>query len=234
MRGGAVRTGAAVLGAALVAWILAIHQMRGMSMGPGAGFGSLAWFLGVWTTMMAAMMLPSALPMVLLFARVARESARRGRRSAPTAIFVGCYLAVWVGYGIVAYAAVRALRLAPLAWSPHGQVVAGALVALAGVYELTPLKRACLRHCRSPLHYVLGGWRPGVTGAIRMGAGHGAYCVGCCAGLMVVLLALGAMSLFWMTTVAAIVFAQKVLPGGGRSAVVVAAALVALGVSIAL
>lgn len=237
LRGDALRTGVAVLGAALVAWFLAIRQMRGMDMGPGTDLGAFAWYLGVWVTMMAAMMLPSALPMVLLFARVSRERAQRGQPGVSTWLFVACYLAVWTAFGALAYGvyrAVGALDLGFLAWSRQGPLVAGALVALAGLYELTPLKSSCLRHCRSPLHYVLGGWRPGMLGAMRMGLGHGLYCAGCCVGLMAVLIALAAMSLFWMTAVAAIVFAQKVLPGGGRSPALVAVALVALGVAIAL
>src|SRR5581483_4941645 len=103
-----------------------------------------------------------------------------------------------------------------LSWHRAGPYVAGAAVGLAGIYELTPLKSVCLRHCRTPLHFVFGHWRSGRFGALRMGVEHGAYCVGCCWGLMLVLFALGVMSLLWMAIVAALIFAQKVLPHGER------------------
>jgi len=114
-----------------------------------------------------------------------------------------------------------------------GRYVAGAALVFAGLYELTPLKEVCLRHCRGPLHFVLGGWRDGQTGALRMGVEHGLYCVGCCWGLMVALFALGVMSLAWMAMIAAVIFVQKVLPAGDRLAPVFAVAFVALGVWVA-
>jgi predicted metal-binding membrane protein len=230
------RQGALLLGAALVAWIVTVERMSGMDMGPGTNLGGAGWFVGIWVTMMAAMMLPSVAPMLLLFDRVSAERARRGRASVPTWIFAASYLVVWTIYGLAAYAlyrGVRALDLRFLAWNRDGPYVAGALVALAGVYELTPLKSVCLRHCRSPMHFVLGEWREGVSGAIRMGTIDGAYCVGCCWGLMLVLFALGVMSLFWMGVVAALIFAQKVLPYGDRLARVFAVAFVAFGIWIA-
>ena len=230
------RNAALLLGAALVAWIVTVERMSGMDMGPGTNLGGAGWFVGIWVTMMAAMMLPSVAPMLLLFDRVSAERARRGRAYAPTWIFAASYFVVWTFYGLAAYAlyrGIRALDLGFLAWNRDGPYIAGALVALAGIYELTPLKAVCLRHCRSPMHFVLGGWRDGITGAVRMGAEHGAYCVGCCWGLMVVLFALGVMSLFWMGVVAALIFAQKVLPYGDRLAGVFAVAFVAFGIWIA-
>jgi predicted metal-binding membrane protein len=210
--------------------------MRGMDAGPGTDLGGLGWYVGVWVTMMAAMMLPSVAPMVLLFDRVSAQRARDGRPHVPTWVFAASYFLVWTVYGLAAYGlyrGIRSLDVGFLAWNHEGPYVAGALVALAGLYELTPLKSVCLRHCRSPMHFVLGGWRDGVRGAIRMGAEHGAYCVGCCWGLMLVLFALGVMSLFWMAVVAALIFAQKVLPYGDRLARVFAVAFVAFGIWIA-
>jgi predicted metal-binding membrane protein len=215
---------------ALACWIVTAQRMQGMDMGPGTRLGSAPFFLGAWVTMMAAMMLPSALPMILLYDRVSR-------RAAATAVFVLSYLAVWAGFGAVAYGvyrAVRALDPAFLAWGRQGPVVAGVAIAAAGLYELTPLKRVCLRHCRGPLHFVLGGWKPGVRGAVRMGTEHGAWCAGCCWGLMVILFALGVMSLTWMLVVAAVVFAQKVLPFGARLVRPGSLALVGLGLWVAL
>jgi predicted metal-binding membrane protein len=230
------RQAALVLGGALVAWIVTIDRMSGMDMGPGTNLGGLGWFVGIWVTMMAAMKLPSAAPMVLLFARISAEKARRDLPDVPTWIFAASYLAVWTLYGLAAYGlyrGVRALELGFLDWDRGGPYITGGLVALAGIYELTPLKEFCLRHCRSPMHFVLGGWRDGVFGALRMGAEHGAYCVGCCWGLMIVLFALGVMSLFWMAVVAALILAQKVLPYGDRLARVFALEFVAFGIWLA-
>jgi len=230
------RQGTLLLGAALVAWIVTVERMSGMDMGPATNLGGAGWFVGIWVTMMAAMMLPSVAPMLLLFDRVSAERARRAQTYVPTWIFAASYFLVWTIYGLAAYAlyrGIRALDLGFLAWNRQGPYVAGALVALAGLYELTPLKSVCLRHCRSPMHLVLGGWRDGIAGAVRMGAEHGAYCVGCCWGLMVVLFALGVMSLFWMAVVAALIFAQKVLPFDARLTRLLAVALVAFGIWIA-
>jgi predicted metal-binding membrane protein len=229
--------GAALIGAALVTWIVTVQRMRGMDAGPGSDLGGFGWYLGVWVTMMAAMMLPSATPMVLMFQRVSAERRRREQSFVPTWLFVLSYVAVWALYGLAAYGLDRLvihLGSGFLAWNRAGPYVAGAAIALAGLYEATPLKSVCLRHCRSPLHFVLGRWRQGVVGAVRMGGEHGAYCVGCCWGLMIVLFALGVMSLVWMAVVAALIFAQKVLPGGERLTRVFAAVFILAGIWVAL
>ena len=218
---------AALLGAALVAWIVSVQRMRGMDAGPGTDLGALGWFVGIWVTMMAAMMLPSATPVVLMFARV--------RGGAHTWVFVFGYLLAWTGYGLVAYAVYRGIRAtAPsfLAWDHRGPWVAGSALAAAGLYQLTPLKTVCLRHCRSPLHVLLHG-RPGRRGAVWTGIEHGGYCVGCCTGLMLALFALGVMSLFWMAVVAAAILVEKALPGGEPFARLLAVVLVALGIWVA-
>ena len=223
-----VSTAAAVLlGTALLAWIVTFQRMAGMDAGPATDLGGLGWYVGVWVTMMAAMMLPSVTQMVLLFARVGR---------APTWIFLAGYLAAWTAYGLLAYGVfqtIRSLRLDFLAWHRAGPYLAGAAVAAAGLYQLLPLKDACLRHCRTPLHFVVHGWRDGRLGALRMGAEHGLYCVGCCFGLMVVLFALGVMSLFWIAVIAAVIFAEKVTPLGARLRRPLAVALALLGVWVA-
>jgi len=227
---------ATVLGVALVAWIVTVARMRGMDAGPATDLGSLGWYVGIWVTMMAAMMLPSALPMVLLFARIGRDRAERGQAFVPTWIFVAGYLAVWTAYGLAAYAllrGVRALDVGFAAWDRQGPIVAGAVIVAAGLYQLTPLKRVCLRHCRSPLHFLLHGWHEGRLGAVRMGAAHGGYCVGCCWGLMLLLFGLGVMSLLWMAVVGALIFAEKALPFGARLTVPMAVAFVALGIWVA-
>jgi predicted metal-binding membrane protein len=223
---------AAVAGAALVAWIVTIERMEGMDAGPGTNLRGLGWYIGVWITMMAAMMLPAVAPMVLVFSRVSRERARRGRAYVPTFVFVAGYLVAWAGFGLAAYAIFRAVTaLGPgfLAWDRAGPWIAGGAIAAAGVYQLTPLKQVCLRHCRTPLHFVFHGWRDGWLGALRMGAVHGAYCVGCCWGLMVILFSLGVMSVLWMVVVATIVFAEKVTPAGARLSRALAVGFVAVG-----
>jgi predicted metal-binding membrane protein len=225
-----------LLAGALVAWIVTVARMRGMDDGPGTNLGGLGWYVGIWVTMMAAMMLPSVAPMVLLFTRISRERARRGGVLVPTWNFAAGYFAVWTVYGLLGYGVYRlvtAFDTGVLAWDRAGPYVAGSAVAAAGLYELTSLKRVCLRHCRSPLHFVLNSWRNGRAGAFRMGVEHGAYCVGCCWGLMVILFALGVMSLLWMAIVAALIFGQKVLPKGERLAPVFAVAFVAFGVWVA-
>jgi predicted metal-binding membrane protein len=217
-----------LLALAAVAWWSTTARMRGMDEGPGTDLGALAWFLGVWIVMMAAMMLPSVAPTVALYARMTR------RRSpvAPLAFTAG-YLVTWTAAGLLAYSAFalgRTLLGDALTWDGAGRWVAGGTLALAAVYELTPLKDVCLAKCRSPLGFLLGAWRDGVGGALAMGTRHGAWCVGCCWALMAALFALGAMSLAWMAFVAALIAVEKTLPWGRPVTAGTAALLLALGV----
>jgi predicted metal-binding membrane protein len=226
-----VAVAGALLGGALAAWIVTFVRMRGMDAAPGAELGGVGWYLGIWVTMTAAMMLPATAPMVVVFSRVNRERARH--RSFPAArpsVFLAGYLVAWTLYGLVAYGLDHGARSAAphfLAWAGDERYPAGFALVAAGLYELTPLKGVCLRHCRGPVHFVHAGWRDGAAGALRMGLEHGLYCVGCCWGLMLALFALGVMSLAWMAAIAIVVFVQKVLPLGDRLAPGVAAALVA-------
>jgi predicted metal-binding membrane protein len=209
------------LGAA--AWWLTARRMVGMDGGPWTALGSLGWFVGVWVTMMAAMMFPSVAPTVALHARLTR------RRSplAPLA-FTSGYLAVWVVPGLAAFA--LAALVGPVAWEGTGRWLAGATLVAAAVYELTPLKDICLGKCRSPLAFLIGSWRDGLRGAVRMGAAHGAWCVGCCWALMASLFALGVMSLGWMAFVAALIAAEKMLPWRRAATFGTAALLLLVGV----
>ena len=233
-----VSAASVLLAAALLAWVVTFNRMRGMDAGPGTDLGGLGWFVGIWVTMMAAMMLPSVSPMVLAFARVSRERASRGQVAfVPTWVFVTGYLAAWTAYGLLAYGAYRAVNAVAggaLAWDRAGPYVAGGAIVAAGLYQLTPIKDVCLRHCRTPLHVFLHGWREGKVGALRMGVAHGLYCVGCCWGLMIVLFSLGVMSLFWMAVIAGVIFAEKVFPYGERLTRVLAVAFVALGLWISI
>jgi predicted metal-binding membrane protein len=232
-----VSIAALLLGLALVSWIVTFDRMRGMDAGPGTDLGGLGWFLGIWVTMMAAMMLPSVAPMVLAFARVTKERSRRGQVAfVPTWVFLAGYLAAWTAYGLVAYGVFRLVVAVAgdwLAWDRAGPCVAGGAIVAAGLYQLTPVKDVCLRHCRTPLHFLLHDWHEGPAGAVRMGFTHGLYCVGCCWGLMIVLFSLGVMSLVWMAVIAGVIFAEKVFPYGERLARAIAVAFVALGIWIA-
>jgi len=208
-----------LFGLVVVAWAVTVDRMQGMDAGPGTDLGGLGWYLGIWVTMTAAMMLPSEAPAALLVVRL--------RRGLPTLLFLTGYLAVWTAFGLVAYALFRSftsLDTGWLAWSEAGPYVAGGAIVAAGVYELTPLKRLFLRRCRSP--------HPDGS-AIRSGLANGLHCVGSSGGLMVVLFALGVMSVVWMVVVAGVIFAEKVLPQGLRLTRVVAIALLALGIWVA-
>jgi predicted metal-binding membrane protein len=226
-----------LLVATLAAWAVAIARMRGMDEGPGTDLGTLTSFLGLWLTMMVAMMLPSVAPMVLTFARVhAHRSARGLPESVPTSIFVSGYLAVWTAYGLVAYGVFLVARDRGgsfLEWDGSGRYLAGGAIVAAGAYQLTPAKDVCLRHCRSPLHFLARSWREGAPGALRLGVVHGSYCVGCCFGLFVILFALGVMSLVWMAVIAAVILVEKVLPFGDRASRVFAFCFVLLGLLVA-
>jgi predicted metal-binding membrane protein len=151
-------------------------------------------------------------------------------------VFVSGYFAVWTAYGLLAYGVfliARDLGSSFFAWDGNGRYLAGGAIAAAGIYQLTPAKGVCLRHCRSPLHFLVHGWREGRMGALRLGVVHGSYCVGCCFGLFVILFAVGVMSLFWMAVIAAVIFIEKALPFGERASRVFALAFILLGLLIA-
>ena len=195
-----------------------------------------AVMLAMWWVMMIAMMIPSAAPMVLLHARVCRYAQRRGRMKqalVPTAFFTGGYLLAWLGFSLGATALHWGLEAAGLVhamkmWSTDA-VLSAALLIAAGLYQLTPVKNACLENCRQPAAFLSRSWRDGRAGAVRMGLHHGLYCVGCCWTLMALLFVGGAMNLVWIAGLAALVLVEK-LAFHGRAAVrVVGAALIAGG-----
>jgi predicted metal-binding membrane protein len=206
-RGGLV---ALLLVLAAAGWWSTIEQMEGMDHGPWTGLGTLGWFLGVWIVMMAAMMLPSAIPAVTMYAGLAKD-----RTSLAPLFFVTGYLAVWAAAGLAAFGvAFVGGRVTDgfLAWERGGRWAAGATLLLAAAYQLTPIKDACLARCRVPIAFLLGSWRPGRRGGFRMGLSHGAWCAGCCWALMAALFALGVMSIAWTALVAALVAVEKILP----------------------
>jgi len=219
---------AALVVVAGVGWWWTARQMHGMDEGPWTGLGTLGWFLVIWVVMMAAMMFPSVAPTVALYSRMTR------RRSALLPLlFTGGYLVTWAAAGLAAFALAAALERVGgdvLAWEHGGRWVAGVTVLVAAVYELTPLKEVCLGKCRSPLGFLLGAWRDGRWGALRMGAKHGAWCVGCCWALMASLFALGVMSVTWMAVVAGVIAVEKTLPWRRAATYGTAALLLVLGV----
>jgi predicted metal-binding membrane protein len=199
-----------LLALAAVCWWSTIDRMAGMDAGPGTNLGALGWFVGVWVVMMAAMMLPSLIPTVTLYARM---TSRRGPGHA--LLFSAGYLLVWGAAGLAAYGLFelgKALLGGALAWNSGGRWAAAGVPVLAAAYELTPLKNVCLGKCRSPLGFLLGAWRDGSLGALQMGARHAAWCLGCCWALMAALFALGVMSITWMVLIAALIALEKTLP----------------------
>ncbi|MEV5050134.1 DUF2182 domain-containing protein [Arthrobacter sp. LAR12-1-1.1] len=200
----------ALIGCAALAWYLTFLGLADMSTGPGT-MGLRLWgFLGVWTLMTAAMMLPALAPLTSAYLRSIRAVRSSRVRAIRTTALVGGYLLTWIGFGVVAYAAAAlSALLAEDAPDLAPWVGAGVLVA-AGVYQLTPLKDFCLRHCRSPIAFLLhvSGYK-GRLRDVRVGVYHGVYCVGCCWGLMVVLIAVGVMNLAWMAAITVVIFLEK-------------------------
>jgi predicted metal-binding membrane protein len=179
--------------------------------------GQAVLILVMWMAMMAAMMLPSAVPMLLFYESIARRRNAASATVGPTAMFGLGYLAVWAGFSIAAamlqFGFDRANLLSP-AMRTTSTALAGALLVAAGLYQWTPLKQACLRQCRSPLDFVLGHWRNGAGGAFAMGIDHGLYCLGCCWMLMLLLFVGGVMSFAWIIGIALFVMVEKLAPAG--------------------
>jgi predicted metal-binding membrane protein len=191
----------------------------------------------MWVAMMVAMMFPAAAPMILLFDRVERGKREAGRSFVPTAYFVGAYLAIWTAFGVLAFAlAIVVNRLVTDTQWATGQWarIGGILLIAAGIYQLTPLKEACLSKCQSPMSFLMTSWRDGKVGAIQMGLLHGGYCLGCCWLLFVILLPLGVMNVAAMVVIALLVFGEKTLPVGSRIARAAAVVLVVYGVVVTL
>ena len=216
-----------LLAMAAVGWWWTVRSMRGMDAGPWTALGTLWWFVGVWVVMMAAMMLPALAPTVALYARMTRQ-----RFSSAPLFFTGGYLLTWASAGLAAFAVSKLVTSAwtsDVSWYHAGRSLAGATVIAAAAYQVSPLKDVCLRKCRSPLGLLLGSWRDGPGGAVVMGLKNGAWCLGCCWGLMAALFALGVMSIEWMALVAVLVTAEKTLPSRRLATYGSAVVLLALG-----
>jgi predicted metal-binding membrane protein len=193
--------------------------MAGMAMPQIAAWSVADWALMflMWAIMMVGMMLPSAAPMILLYDRVRERQEARGASLAATGVFALGYLAAWSAFSLVASSAQWALEQAALltpmmaAASPW---LGGGLLIAAAIYQWSPLKHACLVHCRAPLFFLSHHWRPGRAGAFLMGLHHGLYCVGCCWVLMALLFVFGVMNLLWIAALALFVLLEKVVPRG--------------------
>jgi predicted metal-binding membrane protein len=215
--------------------------MPGMSSMPGMGgetgpLPSFALTVLMWWTMMIGMMVPSAAPMILLFGSVQRRQLAAESPKLRVTLFTAGYLVIWGAFSLLAAGAqivlTRLALLAPVDLTVTAWLGVG-LVALAGIYQLTPLKHACLRRCRSPAEFLSSHWRRGNDGAFRMGVEHGLYCVGCCWLLMGLLFVVGIMNLVWVAVIAAFVLIEKVVPQGETTAKINGIALLALALFLA-
>ncbi|HSB41497.1 MAG TPA: DUF2182 domain-containing protein [Methylomirabilota bacterium] len=230
-----VLTSVALLLVAAAAWASVVRSslqddmMMTMPM-PATIADGLAFVVG-WGVMMTAMMLPSALPMIALYGAIRGGAPGAAGGGVPVAMFALVYLVVWAATGVPVYLA-HTLLMA-LAEPAFAYVIAVILLA-AGAFQLSPLKQACLRACRSPLGFLLGHWRAGRRGSLALGWAHAVYCLGCCWALMLVLVAAGAMGLAWVLLITALVAAEKLLPAGEWVARAAGGALVLLGVAVAL
>lgn len=236
--------GSAIVAAALVAAVaLAWWWLASRGSGAGTEMASMragnvwtAGYLGaavtMWALMMVAMMLPSAAPMILLYERLLRRSVA-GNPLPRTAVFALAYVTIWTLFSVVAAVAQATLIssgiVSEMALRIGNGRIAGALLLFAGIYQLSPLKRACLESCRSPLSFLMRLWRPGSAGAIRLGVAHGLYCLGCCWALMLLLFVGGVMSLAWIAGLAILVFLEKLMPASLRTSKLIAMTLLVAG-----
>lgn len=201
------------------------------------GSRDLLLTFAMWAVMMVGMMTPSAAPLVLLFARVQRDRRERAAPHLPTSLFLLGYLLVWGAFAVASTLAQWGLHSAALL-SPRlvatSPLLGGLLLVLAGLFQLTPLKDACLKNCRTPLSFIMTGWREGRWGAVRMGLSHGFYCVGCCGLLMALLFVGGVMNLLWVGALSLFVLLEKLVPSGPWVSRAAGALLLAAGAGVAL
>ena len=203
----------------------------GLQIKPWAPVDFIYMFL-MWAVMMVGMMVPTAIPMTLIYAAVARKAAGQGTPLAPSAVFISGYIAMWTlfsaGATLAQWGLDQAALLSPMMVS-NSPVFGASLLIVAGLYQMTPAKNACLDHCRSPAHFISGHWRPGAGGAFLMGLEHGAFCLGCCWALMGLLFFGGVMNLLWIAGITLFVLIEKVLPFGGQGGRIAGGAMIICG-----
>jgi predicted metal-binding membrane protein len=239
LRSGRLPTIGLLLTLAAACWAVVVQRMGGDAGMAGTDPGTLGFFTGMWTLMMAAMMLPSVWPTVLVYRRlqVARRERGGDHVSMGPGLLLAGYLAAWTVAGVIGFAILKAGRgfeIDALSWDRGGPLLAGGVIVAAAAYQLTPLKDVCLRHCRGPFRFLLENWRSGALGAVQMGARHGIWCIGCCWALMASLFALGVMSIPWMALIAILIAAEKLLPWRRAATTLVTVALLVLGLAVAL
>jgi predicted metal-binding membrane protein len=220
--------GLALVALAAAGWVYVAYQPSSMgSMGNMVMDGTRGGivFLSGWTAMMMAMMVPATLPLILLYRTIARNRLSPAQSRVGMVVLLTGYLVVWAAAGLPVYA----YSLLAEAAGSLATVLPASLLVVGGAYQFTPLKRICHARCSSPLFFLMQNWRPGAAGALRLGVVHGLDCLGCCAGLMVGLVALGMMNLAWMLTAAVIIFAEKTIPNSHRIAQPVGVVMVAGG-----
>jgi predicted metal-binding membrane protein len=232
-----------VLGAAAIAWawlVIASRDMYGEMTGAAAWMMVADWdaryfllIFAMWAVMMLGMMLPSAAPTLLLYGMTVRNSGQSPSPIARVYAFAAGYLLVWSGFSLLAttlqWALSQVALLNPMMESSSAWL-GGAVLIAAGVYQWTPLKRGCLAQCRGPLAFITGHWRPGLRGALRMGLGHGLFCLGCCWVLMLLLFVGGVMNLTWIAAITLFVLVEKLAPLGAQGGRLSGALLVLAGV----
>jgi predicted metal-binding membrane protein len=244
-----VLSGLALITALSWVYVLSLtSDMRNMEMGAEMamprmqawGVADFALTFSMWAVMMVAMMMPSAAPMILMFSQVNRRRRKQEVSYVPTGVFLVGYLVVWAAFSVMATAAQWGLHavslLSPMMVSTS-PVLGGTLLLIAGIYQWTPLKHACLSKCRSPLGFVLNEWREGRRGAFLMGLKHGSYCTGCCWSLMALLFVAGVMNLLWVSAIAGFILLEKMGPAGQRvgqaaGALMIAGGIVLLGLTL--
>jgi predicted metal-binding membrane protein len=204
---------------ATLAWAVLVWQRTDanmdMTMASSATGMRASVFLAIWVIMMVAMMFPPAAPMILTFHKVQADKRQNGGAFVSTWVFVAAYILVWTLAGVAAYVgalAIEAIAARAALSSATAARIGGAVLIAAGIYQLTPLKDLCLSKCRTPISFIMTSWRDGTAGALRMGLLHGAYCLGCCWLLFVILFPLGIMNVGAMAAVTLIIFAEKTLP----------------------
>ena len=212
------------------------HAAMGMAMPQLQGWtaAELGLTFLMWAVMMVGMMVPSAAPMILLFAAIHRRRREQRQPTVPVAVFLAGYLAIWTAYAAAATLAQWGLHAAAMlsaSMATTSAVLGGVLLISAGLFQWTPLKRICVTSCRSPLSFLMTRWRDGTMGAFAMGVDHGLYCVGCCWMLMALLFVAGVMNLAWVAAIAIVVLMEKVVPGGERIGRAIGIALMLAGLA---
>jgi predicted metal-binding membrane protein len=205
-----------------------------MTMGTPFSLSNGLLYIVLWGVMMVAMMLPAMTPIVGLFQTIARRKQEQGLPFTSVWVFVAGYVTLWTVTGSIGYITDLAIQSLPgvfPALQAQGTTIGGLTLVVAGIYQLTPLKYLCLSQCRSPMGFLLTSWRDGTAGAFRMGLHHGAYCLGCCWSLMVVLFVVGTMNLVWMGILSIVIFVEKIVPHGVEMGKATGVALITLGLA---